>query len=1048
MQTHKDANSTPGSSFQFLPFGNQDKPLNSLKRPLQEEGQTGFFRLPPVLREAALSDEPQLSDDHSSDGIGGTGNGNKGGSPDDDDDDEEDYWLTLEDVEPKTPEYRSWEAFNPTAHHGPSDVVFISEAGPVAFDALITDIPDDGTEPLPDILDNALYYACLLGLAQGRSSVLYSWDSEKRSFIKTAPHLRISGVSVQLIQGMDQLCLDCGNAIKALGSFSESAYFESPTPTSVALAKVVDQLVLAVQTEIAARSKAVRSILQLQSVVMPAHSILTYFHALSKKLAQEETEEGILSCLFREAQAVEYQGGLLPEVICEVLRLTSKPWIEFVEEWIGLKNETGAPMSKTGSGKSFVKVADKMWIDDHGFELEEPDFFLDEDRMPSFVPQDIARSIFDTGRNLRFLKEHHPDHFLSKRNVVALTQPPKLEWQFSWDAITLLETRVNEYKAAVTRLAQGVASGDQFSTRPSTSYEPNEYKLTYFGKSEEEVAAAVLASINQLAQPLDNHDSDDELTTMLHNRLYSTSDQQPTNPEEGFNPHWSLIPLLSFGSLIDTQSKLVNDECMKLLLGPHKLRLHTNLMRQYFLLGNGMLCSRLSHALFDPDLESAERKAGVAFSGGVMGLRLGGRDTWPPASSELRLALMGVLSDCYEPPAGKNDDNEREQEDHSMGMGKSMLSRTYSSDLPGDLSFAVRDLTLEEINKCMDPDGLEALDFLRLSYKAPSGLQYIMTPVILLKYDRINKHLLRVLRMLYVVNHLSRDVQLLFRRGATTRGLSNATVRFCAEANHFVSKMAAYFFDQGITTIWNQFEEWLDSVEAEFSGTGTDGGHGHGADDSASFQHTAFSQTGAAAAGTSSSHPSSSSNSTKQNNRKACSPDLVRDKQSHCLDEIMSALFLRKRQTPVLKLLEEIFTIILRFARLLRCTTATTNPSNPPNPTNSSSSSSSSTNKKGKSKDDHQTSKDSSEYANDTPETLYATFKKNVEVFLTVCKGLGEKAAASKNKGYGHGSNGNGNGAGRVGEGLAEMIPLALDMMGYYEGGGGWGGAGRRRFQG
>lgn len=988
---YKDANPKPGSSFQFLPFGNQDKPPNSLKRPLQDQSQTSFFRLPPVLREATLNDEPQLVDDLFSEGIGSAGNGKKGGSPDDLDDEEEDYWLTLEDVEPKTPEYKSWEAFNPTDHHGPSDVVFISEAGPVAFDALITEIPDDGTEPVPDILDNALYYACLLGLAQGRSSILFWWDSDRSSFVKTAPHLRISGVSVQLIQSMDQLCLDCGNAVKALGSFSESAYFESPTPTSVALAKVVDQLVLAAQTEVASRSKAVRSILQLRSVVMPAHDILMHFHMLSKKLTQEKTEEGMLSCLFREAQAVEYQGGLLPEVICEVLRLASKPWIEFVEEWIGLKNETGAPISKTGSGKSFVKVADKMWIDDHGFELEEPDFFLDEERMPSFVPQDIARSIFDTGRNLRFLKEHHPDHFLSKRNVVALTQPPKLEWQFSWDAITMLETRVNEYKAAVTRLVQGAASGDQLSsTRLSTTYEPSEYKLTYFGKSEEEVAAAVLASINQLAQPLENHESDDELTTMLHNRLYSRAEQS-TNKEEGFNPHWSLVPLLSFGSLVDTQSKLVNDECMKLLLGPHKLRVHTNLMRQYFLLGNGMLCSRLSHALFDPDLESAERKAGVAFSGGVMGLRLGGRDTWPPASSELRLALMGVLSDCYEPPVSEKD-SDGQEEDHNMG--KSMLSRTYSSDLPGDLSFAVRDLTSEEINKCMDPDGLEALDFLRLSYKAPSGLQYIMTPIILLKYDRINKHLLRILRMLYIVNHLSRDVQLLARR---TR-LSNATIRFCAEANHFVSKMAAYFFDSGITTIWNQFEEWLDSIEAVFLGeevAGAGGGGQRNTDDHHQQEHSL-------------------------NSTKSCSPDLVRDKQSHCLDEIMSALFIRKRQTPVLKLLEEIFTIILRFARLMR-----SHNSDNKKPTVSG---------KGKSKEQQSNNKDA-EYANDTPESLYAMFKKNVEVFLTVCKGLGEKAAASRNKGHGNGL---------AGESLAEIIPLALDMMGYYEGVG----SGGRRYQG
>src|SRR5690606_14844995 len=117
------------------------------------------------------------------------------------------------------------------------------------------------------------------------------------------------------------------------------------------------------------------------------------------------------------------------------------------------------------------------------------------------------------------------------------------------------------------------------------------------------------------------------------------------------SPNWTLVPLLSFGPVIEAQSSLISRECMRLLFDTHQVRTHIDLLRQYFLFGNGVFCSRLAHALFDPDLSSAERRSGVALSGGTMGLRLSGRRTWPPASSELRLALMGVLSECYQPPS-------------------------------------------------------------------------------------------------------------------------------------------------------------------------------------------------------------------------------------------------------------------------------------------------------------------------------------------------------------------------------------------------------------
>ena len=326
-----------------------------------------------------------------------------------------------------------------------------------------------------------------------------------------------------------------------------------------------------------------------------------------------------------------------------------------------------------------------------------------------------------------------------------------------------------------------------------------------------------------------------------------------------------------------------------------------------------------------------------------MGLRLGGRENWPPASSELRLALMGVLSESYQSPAGTT---------HPISAH---ASRTSSSDLPGDLSFAVRDLTPEEIDRCLDPDGLEALDFLRLSYKSPSPLRPVITPTVLVKYDRIFMSLLRVLRMLYVVNELFHDIPLAGRRGQDP---SDASLRFCIEARHFVRQIAAYFFDTGVTMPRRRFEAWLDVVEKTSLGADSDP------------EATVY------------------------------SPDAVRDHQEQLLDEIMTVLLLRKRQAPVLKLLEEIFSVVLHFARQLRVRALA---------------------RAGK---EIQNYKDEE---TESPEKLYKALRKKVELFLTVCRGLGEKVGTSKSSLL------NGS-VQRPGEsGSIEQLLLMLDMMGFYD---------------
>jgi hypothetical protein len=409
-----------------------------------------------------------------------------------------------------------------------------------------------------------------------------------------------------------------------------------------------------------------------------------------------------------------------------------------------------------------------------------------------------------------------------------------------------------------------------------------------------------------------------------------------------YAPHWSLLPLLSFGPVVTAQSRIINLECMKLLFSKDNLRDHLKLQKDFQLLGNGLFCSRLSHALFDPELGSAEQDDGVRLGGGSMGLRLTGRHTWPPAGSELRLALAGVLSESYRPGNG------------SGPMAESGSWR-IKSELPGDMSFAVRNLSAEAIERSMDPDSIEALDFLKLSYKPPPPLRPIMTPSIINKYDLIFKQLLRMLRMLYVVNQLFRDV---LPRASLRNCPDNATFRFRVEAHHFVSQVTAYFTDNGIGIPWASFESWLDKVE---TGLGDYSGR-----------------------------PAS---------RKTPSPDDVRDYQEQILGKIMLMLLLRKRQQPLLRLLEDIFTVILHFAKAMRARNSLAYGGEPVGMVTE----------------------------------LYRSFRKKLEVFITVCKGLNEKSRYGGKSERIHDPMTDEKVRGRFGEEHAlSRLLLMLDMSGYY----------------
>jgi hypothetical protein len=477
-----------------------------------------------------------------------------------------------------------------------------------------------------------------------------------------------------------------------------------------------------------------------------------------------------------------------------------------------------------------------------------------------------------------------------------------------------------------------------------------EYPFEIFGRSKEQMNEKIQESMDAMNRGLPSLEStsqEDCLATMV---LRLTSTSADSSQLVTFAPPLSITPLLSFSHILSAQARLINKACLHMFFKEHNLRQHLLLLRRFQLFGDGVFSSRLGHALFDADLDTTERQAGVARSGGSMGLKLGSRDTWPPASSELRLALMDVLTESFEQKTGL----------HNAGK---------IDELPGGLSFAVREMSEEELEACMDPNSISALDFLKLEYKPPSPLEAVITPTAIYRYDRIFKLLLRLLRMLFVVNTLWRDAN---ARSTKWTHVDPVSRKFGVEARHFVTTLASYMLESGIGTTWRKFEDKLAEIERDLD-------TGRGEEESL---------------------------------------DRLRAYHESTLDRIMFATLSRKRQQPVMKIIDEIFALILRFARISHLKAA------------------------GREDWDSAAAKlglgsgvfeDEDDGEGNEVEKLYRSFRRRVGIFISVCRGLSEK------RGYGDGRQDLGGRKGAVfGTGYKEeanllgMLLLGLEMSGYY----------------
>ena len=723
---------------------------------------------------------------------------------------EDDFWDEPLHLDPGH-KLQTWEAFL-NAHFSAPPITYLSESSTQPFDALIhaIELKPNGKASKP-ILKPFIIEA-LKNLIRGRDSRLFCYNDTLRKFDIQLDDARISGYSSESSQHVIEEISQYASAMKELKQRVHGLMSaKTRSPTLITLGSAIMRATTGMEYLFEILLADVSTVTGLQSCLPRPTQLVT---SLSETLASAikiDNEVGIISILWTVAVRLEEHQSWMFPIIAAIHDTVSGPWSRSVDAALSLPN------SDTSSFAQYIDAAEAV------------------NEVPIWIDESTQQKIQDIVSSIQLLKRHGSSHplFTSRGHRHALSISPG----FRISDINTVQSKAANYEMDLKSAMMSFDSHLGHKNTPSTKLGSSSTDSR--GNIRELYSITKYADIVEAADPFPpvRHALEDIV-------MQSLCDAK--KQKYSFSMPISITYAMHCESIISTQAQLVNQACLRLMFKDHNLRAHLLLQQRFYMLNDGVFASRLAHALFDADLPSTERRKGHRRIG-TAGLRLGQRDSWPPASSELRLALRGILTDCYE-----DTNNLPFLESHG--------------ELPGNLSFSVRSMSEDALQRCMDPNNIEALDFLSLQYQAPAPVDAIITDKAVEKYDLIFKHLLRCQRMLHTAKQLCHPGGV---RGTKDRGADVNARRFCIEAQHFVSSISAYFHDRVATEIQRLnigMEETNHRIET----------------------YSLLVDEG---------------------------PQSVREFHEKVLDRILFALVLRKRQTQLLKLLEEIFTLILVFAR-------------------------------------------------------------------------------------------------------------------------------------
>ena len=694
-------------------------------------------------------------------------------------------------------ELTTWDRLEASRHTEPA-TTSLSEAGLACFDGALRFSGINQTSTRYAVQDQ--YLNAMIELGMGRASLYFAWNQQEQRFAPTLDSVTVSGYTVATVQAVVDILAMHGRSMRSMSaSFAVAARSRSTSDAArSALVAVLRSCHVAIQHHLGEGRDRMRTILQIEQNFKRTGSLIDSMQSLKGIFDEDDDDQELFSKLLSACPKLALTSPQFEPVLQQILSAVALPVLRRISTGIGMTTAVGS---------------DEYMSMPYGQNDE-----------AAVLPSEVVQLISEAHDCLSLLQQLAPSRVEALRSSMA--QGRELALVFSWDEIV----QAQELAVLYEEDASSVITASMTTTQPSPTNWP---------ASEPCLQSPNCWDVLSIPEEPNLGRKDDQIQAVALRCLSDTSTDL-TPLQVSFDQALAV----SISPMLYVQHRLLSYSAFEVLLIEHQALEHFNLLYSFGLFGNGLFAARIGIALFDPEQASGE---GRRSNGGITGLRLQARDVWPPASSELRLAVMGILT--------------------------ASLTSQAQSAVADSISFAVRDMSEEDLDKCMDVNSIHALDFLKLHYRAPSlVLEAVVSAKSLNKYDRIFNHLLHVLRLKCVADQLSRATS---RRSASKQ--SPLRQRFAIESRLFVSIMADYSQNVAVGYTWSAFTRTMQDVgcklkQKDYAGTLRLG---------RSLKHLA---------------------------------------QLHesTLDAMLRALLLKQRQSKALQIVQETFNVILKYAALLR----------------------------------------------------------------------------------------------------------------------------------
>ncbi|KAI8881064.1 hypothetical protein K501DRAFT_253958 [Backusella circina FSU 941] len=254
----------------------------------------------------------------------------------------------------------------------------------------------------------------------------------------------------------------------------------------------------------------------------------------------------------------------------------------------------------------------------------------------------------------------------------------------------------------------------------------------------------------------------DELTGQFVITLSLIIETNNTNAHDYFIPTLDTITIENYIRPLQIWCPLLNESFMACFLTRFKLEYHLSLLYDYFLLANGVFASGLKSVFY----QDTRRPLTLSLNDNKAHI-------WPPRSFDLNMVLRALL----------------------------LESSSSSQDL---VTFAVRKDS--STKRWANPNAVEALDFLYLSYDPRYPLNVLINPPIIDKYNRIFTFLLRLQRAMYITKEIHKVLILRAKIGYWKGEFRDDVLhKYRFEFDQFISGFQGYVHDSVINLTWSHF---------------------------------------------------------------------------------------------------------------------------------------------------------------------------------------------------------------------------------------------------